>query len=151
MSVAMPYTIFSFLTGQRTEEAKVIRANPFYNDVATRESAEFLVSHFGQPVLRKSSRVGLYAATYYCLQRRTIVHSLLRQHADLSINVLTDAGVPCEHYADIYELLVLLIWGSHSVRRSPLVEVAPALVPLLPAVVSRRTRPSSSDEDPVTL
>ena len=146
MSVPMPYTIFSFLTGERSEAAKVIYANPFYNDVATRDSAEFLVQHFGLPVLRRSSRPGLYAATYYCLTRRTLIHTLLRQNADLSIDVLTNAGVPCEHYADIYELLALVIWGRHP---TPLTEMAPALLPLLPAVV--RSGPVGDDDDPVTL
>ncbi len=145
-----PLSITSFLSGTRTTDALTVIRNPFFNVLADRESAEVLVSYYGNPVLRHSSRIGLYAVTYYCLARRTIVHTLIRQNADLSVDVLTDAGVPIEHYASIYDLLTLIIWGPPATPR-PLVEIAPALVPLLPTVVTRATRsagPPGGDEDP---
>lgn len=145
-----PLSISSFLSGVRTTEALVVIHSPFFNDLADRESAEFMVNPYRGPVLRHSSRNGLYAVTYYCLTRRTIMHTLLRQNADLSVDVLTDAGVPTEHYANIYDLLTVIIWGPPSTQR-PLVEIAPALVPLLPAGVARTTRsagPPDGDEDP---
>jgi hypothetical protein len=132
--MAVPLTINSFLLGYRTTEAKSIPHNPFYNALYDRDSAETAVAHYGFPVLRNSSRAGFYALTFYCWQRQSIIHSLIRQNADLSITVLTDTLVACEHYANVYNLLTLAIQTGR--RPAPLVEIAPSLVPILPAAVS---------------
>lgn len=144
--MSSPLTIFSFLSGTRTAEAMSVSRNPFFNVAADRELAEMLVRYYGHPVLRRSSRPGLYAITYYCLVRRSITNTLFRQHPDLSVDVLSDAGVVTEHYATIYDLLTLVIWGPR--LQPPLVEIAPALLPLLPAVAAHGTRPAGGDEDP---
>ena len=143
--MSTPLTITSFLSGTRTTDALRVTCNPFFNALADRETAEILVSYYGHPVLRQSSRAGLYAATYYCVVRRTILHTLFRQNADHSVDILTDDGAISSHYVTIYDLLTLLIWGPRTPR--PLATIAPALVPLLPTVVAQATR-STVDEDP---
>ena len=138
----------SSLPGARTADALIVTRNPFFNVLADRETAEALVSNYGNPVLRHSSRTGLYAATYYCVVRRAILHTLFRQNADLSVDVLMDDGALSTHYTNIYDLLVLFIWGPPTMPR-PLVEIAPALVPLLPRLVAPRSAgPPGGDEDP---
>jgi hypothetical protein len=157
----LPLTINSFLLGYRTEAAKVISNNPFYHPLYDRASAELGVHRYGFPVLRESSRRGLYAITYRCLARGQIVHTLLRQNADLSIDVLNDDGATIESYTNIYELLALVLWRDRSLRRSPplLPSLAPSLVPILPAAVGAlvgdasraaviTTRTRESVEDP---
>ena len=132
--MAIPLTIDSFFLGYRTAEAKSIPHNPFFNALYDRDSAEMAVISYGFPVLRNSSRAGFYAITFYCWQRQSIVHSLLRQNANLSITVLTDSLVPCEHFTDVYSLLTFAVRAGQ--RPAPLVEIAPSLVPILPAAVS---------------
>ncbi len=133
------------LPSAHTADALIVTRNPFFNALVNRESAEVIVSNYGNPVLRHSTRPGLYAATYYCLVRRAILHTLFRQNANHSVNILTDDGAISTHYATIYDLLKLLIWGPR--RTHPLVTIAPALAPLLPTVVAQTTR-ASLDEDP---
>ncbi len=146
--MSAPLTISSFLAGARTADALAVTRNPFFNVLADRESAEVLVAYYGIPVLRHSSRTGLYAATYYCVVRRAILHTLFRQNTDLSVDVLTDDNTPSTRYTNIYDLLVLFIWGPPTMPR-PLVEIAPALVPLLPRLAAPRSAGApGGDEDP---
>jgi hypothetical protein len=102
-------SIASFLHGERTDAARVIPHNPFYSNLANRETAALTVMEFGLPVLRRSSIAGCYAITYLCPVRRTVVHSLLRQNADTSIDLLNDRGFVIERYASIYDLLLLVL------------------------------------------
>jgi hypothetical protein len=138
--MSVPLTIGSFLLGYRTSAARSIPHNPFYNPWADRASAEDYVRRCGYPLLRDSSRRGLFAITYVCRVDRRILHTLLRQNADLTIDCLTDDGLICQHFVDIYELLEGVVWP----RVTPLVEVAPALIPMLPAAIRHMT----ADEDP---
>lgn len=64
------------------------------------------------------------------------------------MDVLTDAGAVSQHYEDVYELLSLLIWGPWRPRVSPIVQIAPALVPLLPRLAERVVQQACADEDP---
>ena len=90
----------------------MIQNNPFYNPTVTREQATRMIndSHL-MPILRRSSHDGLYAVTYYCDVRRSVIHSLLRQNADLSIDVLDDDHNIYNHYDNIYSLLLLIVRG----------------------------------------
>lgn len=102
-------TISSFLSGSRDEASKVISYNPFYNPSLDREGALFHVITNRLPVLRNSSYTGLYAITYICYRRYSIIHTLLRQNADLSVDVLREPDVVIEHFNDIYELLDVVL------------------------------------------
>ena len=152
--MSLPLTIHSFLLGHQTEEGKIIYQNPFYNSILDRSAAEMAVMNYGFPVLRNSSRPGLYAITYYCGIRRALVHSLLRQNADLSVDTLSDTHGVYERCRDIYQLLTVVILNTSRVRSaepvrpSPLVEVAPALLPVLPALLSSGAARATVDEDP---
>jgi hypothetical protein len=102
-------TVSSFLSGARNEDGKSILHNPFFNPFLDRYSAERQVIHYRLPVIRNSSYEGFYAVTYICYRRRGIVHTLLRQNADNSVDVLDDRFNACEHYADIYTLLDIVL------------------------------------------
>ena len=146
--MSVPLTIGNFLIGYRTAAGAAITSNPFYNRLLDRTSAELYVRGCGYPVLRPSSRRGFYAITYNCRVRRMIIHSLLRQNADLSIDCLNDAGEITSYHTDLYELLEGIIWprpaalGPRQPSRT-LTELAPALVPLMPSFVRQ-----TLDEDP---
>ena len=140
--MSIPLTIGSFLVGYRTAAARHITSNPFYNPWADRDSAESYVWRCGYPILRDSSRRGLFAITFMCRERGTMIHSLLRQNRDLSIDCLNDEGQITQHFTDVYELLERVIWpregpqrGPTPRRQTPLSELAPSLVPLMPGVV----------------
>ena len=150
----IPLTINSFLLGYRTETAKTIIHNPFYNVLYDRSTAEAAVVKDGLPILRDSSHHGLYAVTFHCSQRKRIVHSLLRENSDNSIDVLSEAYVVYHKYSNIYELLSLLLWGSASLRRAPVVN--PSSEVILPAAPDVAVRDASrtfimreSSEDPI--
>lgn len=103
-------TIHSFLLGARTETAKRIPNNPFYNGTMDRATAERVIVVSRLPILRKSSMTGLYAVTFICPVRRTIIHSLLDQRDDLSVVVcdLRSGGTP-QVFSTIYDLLTEII------------------------------------------
>jgi hypothetical protein len=114
-----------------------IPTHPFFIAGIDREAAERTALRSGHPVLRTSSVEGHYAVTYYCPQRHRIIHTLLRQKADNSIEVVHPTGIVCGYYTDVTELLACLTY-----RPPVLPTIAPALLPLLP-VVAR-----GCDEDP---
>jgi hypothetical protein len=115
-----------------------ITSHPFFNPHADRFEAERIVTQTGVPLLRHSSIEAHYAVTYYSRIRRRIVHTLLRHQADNSILDVSQDGIVWGHYATLNEFLDMLASGH-----STLSMVAPALLPLLPAVVSR------CEEDPI--
>jgi hypothetical protein len=146
--MSIPLTIGSFLLGYRTAAAQNITSNPFYNAWADRGSAESYVWRCGYPILRDSSRRGLFAITFICRVRGTMIHSLLRQNSDLSVECLNDEGEITQYFTDIYELLDGVIWPRQSPaqgprRQTPLAEIAPALIPLMPRVIQHMV-----EEDP---
>lgn len=110
--MAAPLSIHSFLLGARTEAAKYIPANPFYNDAIDRNTAERVITLSRLPILRKSSIRGCYAVTFICPVRRSIVHSLLDQKPDLSVEVVDLGGARSETFTTIYDLLSALISRS---------------------------------------
>jgi hypothetical protein len=103
-------TIHSFLLGARTEAAKRIPENPFYNGTMDRITAERLILVSRLPILRKSSITGMYAVTFICPVRRTVIHSLLDQRDDLSV-VVCDlrSGETPQVFSTIYDLLTEII------------------------------------------
>ncbi len=102
-------SVSSFLSGVRNELGRSIIHNPFFNPFLDRYAAERQVVHYRLPVLRHSSYEGFYAVTYICYRRRALVHTLLRQNADNSVDVLDDSRNAIEHYADIYALLDIVL------------------------------------------
>jgi len=163
----IPLTINSFILGYRNEEGKLITSNPFFHSLYDRVSAELGVMRYGFPVLRDSSRHGLYAVTYRCLIRGRIIHTLLRQNSDLTIDILDDGERQIESFTTIYDLIALIMWGDRTARRSPregtglMTALTPALVPILPAAIGAlvgdasraarvplASRIPGSDEDP---
>lgn len=134
MAMTAPLTISSFLSGVRTDAGRVITSNPFFSPTFDRETAEVAAVYFGHPILRYSSHAGFYAMTYYCVARRSVVHSLLRLNPDLTVDVLSDRHYVIERYPHIYALLEIGIWGG---RRTPEQNGAAA------------TRPAGGDIDPV--
>jgi hypothetical protein len=47
-----------------------------------------------------------------------LIHTLIRQNADLSVDVMNDAGMVDEHYSDIYALLDIVL-GRYGVPATP--------------------------------
>ena len=147
--MSIPLTIGSFLVGYRTAAARHIPSNPFYNVWAERGSAESYVARCGYPILRDSSRRGLFAVTFMCRERGRMTHSLLRQNSDLSVECLNDEGEITQYFTDVYELLEAVIWPRQFPARGPprqttLAEIAPALIPLMPRVIQHMLE----EEDP---
>jgi hypothetical protein len=114
-------SVSSFLSGVRSEDGKSVLHNPFFNPFVDRVSAEQQVIHYRLPVIRYSSREGLYAITYICYRRRMVVHTLLRQNTDNSVCVLDEEGRAVEQYVDIYSLLDLVLnrHGTPPTPRTP--------------------------------
>ena len=128
-------SVSSFLSGARDTTGKEVLRNPFFNPLVDRAGAELQVIHYRLPVIRNSSHRGLYAISYICYRRRTLVHTLFRQNADYSVDVMTDSGGVCEHYNDVYELLDIVLerYG----------------VPTSPRTLASPTAPQGEDHDPV--
>jgi hypothetical protein len=117
-----------------------ILTHPFFLAGVDRGTAERMVSYNRWPILRTSSVAGRYAVTYYCRKRLRIVHTLIRQNADNSLEDISPEGVVWGHYMNLEEFVHILIHGTPPL----LTQIAPALVPLLPAVVAVRV-----EEDPI--
>jgi len=141
----MDHRIIEFLTGGRPAAGLVVSANPFYNAHSTRAHAESAVSsYYTWPIIRPSSHAGFYAVTFFCKIRRCVIHSLLRQNADLSVDVLDDAHNVYARYVNIYELLSVIIWGHRSHAPAGPLPPRPPLI-VSPAVVA----PRGGEPDPV--
>ena len=99
----MSLTISSYLQGHRTAEGSWIPTNPFYNTVHHRYSATTCVQLYNIPILRNSSVNGFYAITH--MYRSRVVHTLLRQNRDGSVDIMTESGEVSQHFANLYEVL----------------------------------------------
>ncbi len=137
-------SVSSFLSGARDTSGKEILRNPFFNPLVDRAGAESQVIHYRLPVIRNSSNTGLYAITYICYRRRSLVHTLFRQNADYSVDVMTQSGDVAEHYNDIYELLDIVL-ERYGVPASPRTPASPS-----PRTRALRTAtPLGGEHDPV--
>ncbi len=103
----MSLTLSSYLRGHRTAEGYWIRSNPFYNAAHHRYSATVYVQLYKIPVLRDSSVDGFYAVTH--MNKGHVVHTLLRQNADGSVDVMTESGVVQQHFATLYIVLDIIL------------------------------------------
>jgi hypothetical protein len=117
-----------------------IVSHPSFIAWLDRGTAERVVAECGRPLLRESSIAGHYAATYYCLKRSKIIHTLFRQNVDNSIDDVSPQGVVWGHYGSLEEFMTILQRGAPPL----LTQIAPSLVRLLPAVVASR----AIEEDP---
>jgi hypothetical protein len=79
-----------------------VRSHPFYNPAHHRYSAVSYVQTYRLPVLRDSSVDGFFAITY--LYNGRIIHTLLRQNADASIDIMTEHGAVSRHYSTLYDV-----------------------------------------------
>jgi hypothetical protein len=121
-----------------------VLTHPFFLAGVDRGTAERMVSYNRWPILRTSSVEGRYAATYYCRKRFRIVHTLIRQNADNSVEDISPEGVVWGHYRTLDEFVSILVHGAPPL----LTQIAPALVPLLPAVIARPVVSGHAEEDP---
>ena len=120
-----------------------IRSHPFYNPAHHRYSAVSYVQTYRLPVLRDSSVDGFFAITY--MYNGRVVHTLLRQNADASIDIMTENGAVSRHYATLYDVFDAI--GVH-VRPS-----APCLTtPLVSTAFSASAYASgASTRDPIEV
>lgn len=123
----MSLTISSYLRGHRTAEGYWIRSNPFYSAAHHRYSAAMYVQLYAIPVLRDSSVDGYYAVTH--MNHGRVIHTLLRQNADGSVDVMTESGAVQQHFANLYEVLdtILTQMGYMRVLVPPSPQAAPPL------------------------
>ena len=99
----MSLTISSYLRGHRTAEGYWIRSNPFYNAAHHRYSATVYVQLYAIPILRDSSVDGYYAVTH--MNHGRVIHTLLRQNADGSVDVMSESGVVQQRFVNLYVVL----------------------------------------------
>ena len=120
----MSLTVSSYLRGHRTAEGSKIPFNPFYNATHHRYSAAAYVQTYRLPVLRNSSVDGFYAITHMYGHR--VLHTLLRQNGDGSVDVMSETGAVLEHYETLYAILDRILLNSSVVLdlRVPAASVA---------------------------
>ena len=139
----MALTISSYLRGHRTAEGYWIRSNPFYSAAHHRYSAAVYVQLYAIPILRDSSVDGYYAVTH--MNRGRVIHTLLRQNADGSVDVMTESGAVQQHLANLYEVLdtILMQMGY----------VATSAVSVVPEATAPQQSPASTvrTQDPIEV
>jgi hypothetical protein len=133
----MSLTISSYLRGHRTAEGYWIRSNPFYNAAHHRYSATVYVQLYAIPVLRDSSVDGYYAVTH--MNHGRVIHTLLRQNADGSVDVMTESGAVQQHFATLYAVLDTVLTQMGCVATS-VVAVTPETTALPSPATTVRTQ-----------
>jgi len=136
----MSLTISSYLRGHRTAEGYWIRSNPFYNAAHHRYSATAYVQLYAIPVLRDSSVDGYYAVTH--MNRGCVIHTLLRQNADGSVDVMSESGVVQQRFVNLYVVLDTILTQMGCVAHD---------LPATPTPSSQASSVSYSTSDPIEV
>ncbi len=109
-----------------------ITACPYFHAEMDRRQAELFVRRTGTPVFRYSSIAPHFAVTYR--MGAFIQHSLLRQNADATLDMLDSSGVAVRHYGGgLPEFLHILCPEGLEHDPSPIYDNLPRAMPPMSA------------------